>query len=184
MKAAPSSSGESRTFAQGEKQLIHPATARLANIDSPGVRGRQGRLPGQRGRGQANAIENRSETILLIRPRNLASVTCPLARPALAHDVARAEASLSHNDDGPIERLLARRAAWCLVDADLADREHVSSTVDGSPLPVVGSMDRRRDRAHRRLISTLKTLAEVRRSDRAVAVQVNVGDRVLGMARG
>ena len=37
------------------------------------------------------------------------------------------------------------------------------------------ALDRRRDRAHRRLSQTLKTLAQVRRLDR-VAVQVNVGD--------
>jgi hypothetical protein len=98
-----------------------------------------------------------------------------ISRAGVAKDLAAVAADLSDRSDGPIERLIVKRAALCAVDAGLADLEHIRAVPDSNDPAHVESLDRRRDRAHRRLLQTLKTLCEVRRLNR-VAVQVNVGD--------
>ena len=105
-----------------------------------------------------------------------------LAHDSVAKDLAAVTAGLAAVSDGPIERLLLRRAAVCVVDAGLADREHLESIRDPGNIGLAEVLDRRRDRAHRRLLQTLRVLAQVRRLNR-VAVQVNVGDNNLNILK-
>ena len=98
-----------------------------------------------------------------------------IAHDSVAKDLVAVTAGLAAPSDGPIERLIIQRAAVAVVDAGLADREHLDSIRDHRDPGLAEVLDRRRDRAHRRLLQTLRTLAQVRRLNR-VAVQVNVGN--------
>jgi hypothetical protein len=123
--------------------------------------------------------EGWSSQMLLFRLQDRASTVNLLSRASVEDNLAAAVHDLSDPRDGPIERLLVQRAALCLVDAGQADYEHLAMIRQAEEPWEAEVYDRRRDRAQRRLLATLKTLAEVRRLNRPAAVQVNqlsVGD--------
>ncbi len=120
-------------------------------------------------------VEGWSSHMLVLRLQDRSSQTNLLAREGIKRDLEATVAALSSRADGPIERLIVERSALCLVDAQQADLEHIGSVRDASNQATVEALDRRRDRAHRRLLLTLKTLCEVRRLNRP-AIRVNVGD--------
>ena len=102
--------------------------------------------------------------------------------PTLAHARIR---DLSDPADGPIEKLIVGRAAICAVDARMADLEHLQAIEHYDDARDAEPHDRRRDRAQRRLLATLRALADVRRINRPV-VQVNqltVGDGNVNVVR-
>jgi hypothetical protein len=85
-------------------------------------------------------------------------------------DAARREWEAARREwEAAVERLLAERVALCWVEVhtlDIATNANVGNAYD--------RFDRRRDRAHRRYLQTLRALAAVRRLD-LTAVQVNGG---------
>ena len=96
-------------------------------------------------------------------------------RHSVTDDISGIQRDLSKLTDGPSEDLIVRRAALSAVNARLADLEHVRAIADGRDTATIDALDRRRDRAHKRLLQCLEALAQVRRLNRP-AVQVNVGD--------
>lgn len=157
-----------------ETERDETATGRKVELMGQSQRGDAAAYAELKAMGGAGIVREWSETILLMRLQDRAGGKNLLAREAVACDLASVEAGLADRRDGPIERMIVKRAALCAIDANLADREHVNAIVGERPRAAVEAMDRRRDRAHRRLLSTLKALAEVRRMNRPV-VQVNVG---------
>jgi hypothetical protein len=122
--------------------------------------------------------ENWSSHVVLYRLQDRASSRNLLARAGVEDDLAAAVHDLSDSRDGPIERLLVHRASLCVIDARMADLEHLGMMQQVEDPWDAEVFDRRRDRAQRRLLHVLKTLADVRRINRP-AVQVNqlsVGD--------
>jgi hypothetical protein len=115
--------------------------------------------------------ESWSSHVVLYRLMDRASLTNLLARASVEGDLTVAIRDLSDPRDGPIERLIVGRAAICVVDAHQADLEHLRAMEHYDDPRDAESFDRRRDRAQRRLLATLKTLAEIRRLVRP-AVQV------------
>ncbi len=95
-----------------------------------------------------------------------------LARELMARELDRLAADLAGPEPTALERLLGRRAALCW----LAVHQYETTYARDAPDLTLGQSDcqqRRIDRAHRRLLSALRTLAAVRRVPTA-AVQVNV----------
>jgi hypothetical protein len=84
-------------------------------------------------------------------------------------------AALAGPTTSPTERLLAETAATCWFAFRLHEAQYASSvkSEDGMYLAQSEHAQRRIDRAHRRLLSTLKTLAAVRRLA-LPALQINV----------
>ena len=93
------------------------------------------------------------------------------AREALVRKLALLRAELAGPDPAPIERLLAERAAFCWMTVYEYERQYANS---GQLLPGQAEFHQRRiDAAHRRFLSSLKTLSTVRRLAPA-AIQVNI----------
>jgi len=115
------------------------------------------------------------ESMILFRLQDRAAGKNLLAREGIKDELAATIADLTASADGPIERLIVRRAALSLVDAELADHEHLTSMRTANHPSAIEALDRRRDRAHRRLLVTLRALCEVRRMNRP-SIQVNIGD--------
>jgi hypothetical protein len=125
--------------------------------------------------GEAQGIsftEDWSSHVVLYRLMDRASSRNLLARAAVEDDLAATIRGLSAPGDGPIEKLVVGRAAICAIDARMADLEHLQAMELYDDARDAEAFDRRRDRANRRLLATLKTLADVRRINRP-AVQVN-----------
>ena len=62
----------------------------------------------------------------------------------------------------PVERILAGRATLCWLDAYRCDYEAIKTHNLGESVRIIGMRICRQDRAHRRLLSALKMLAEIR----------------------
>jgi hypothetical protein len=128
--------------------------------------------------GEAQGIsytESWTSHLIRYRLQDRASSTNLLARASIEEELAAVIRDLSDPRDGAIERLIIARAAICALDADLSELEHLRAIEHYDDARDAEVYDRRRDRAHRRLLATLKALADVRRINRPV-VQVNVGD--------
>jgi hypothetical protein len=78
----------------------------------------------------------------------------------------------------PLERVLAETAATAWFAHRLHEARYASSATSGNGMSLAQSehAQRRIDRAHRRLVSTLKTLAAVRRLA-VPALQINLAHR-------
>jgi hypothetical protein len=130
--------------------------------------------------GEAQGIsftEDWSSHVVLFRLMDRASSKNLLARAGVEDDLKATIRDLSEPNDGPIEKLVVGRAAVATVDARMADLEHFRAIEHYDDPRDAETFDRRRDRAQRRLLATLKTLAEVRRLNRP-AVQVAQLNRV------
>jgi hypothetical protein len=106
-----------------------------------------------------------------------------LARAGIERVVERVEGELAEPGDGPIERLIIGRAALCAADTSLSERDYQYAAGAGGAAAPIEALDRRRERSQRMLLTTLKTLAAVRRMNRPV-VKVNVGDGNLNVLNG
>jgi hypothetical protein len=94
-----------------------------------------------------------------------------LVMEAIQRNVDQTRAELEGPDPTPIERLLAERAALCWHIANWYENNFVNS--EGMSIGQADYHQRRIDRAHRRFLSAVETLARVRKL--AVPVlQVNV----------
>ena len=96
------------------------------------------------------------------------------AREALVRKLALLRAELAGPDPSPIERLLAERAAFCWMTVYEYERQYANSR--DLPPRQAEFHQRRIDAAHRRFLSSLKTLATVRKLAPA-AIQVNIGEK-------
>jgi hypothetical protein len=94
-----------------------------------------------------------------------------LMREGVHAELARVRAELAGPSPTPVEALLAERAAHCWLDVYLWEMKATGKEVSFQTLATI---DRFRDRAHRRYLQALKALAQVR-TLRMPAVQVNVG---------
>jgi hypothetical protein len=110
--------------------------------------------------------------MLLLRLQDRSSPRNLISRASVVDQLAAAARELSEAGDGPIERLLIERVALALVDTRQSDYEHICAVIQADDPREAEPLDRRRDRANRRLLATLKTLEDVRRINRP-AVQVN-----------
>ena len=103
-----------------------------------------------------------------VRASNLAK------KELLRRQVERLRNALAGEDPTLIEYLLSERAALCWIDVHCCDLDVIAAE-RGGQTSRAAYYDRRRDRAHRRYLSALRSLASVRRQCLA-AIQVNVGD--------
>ena len=103
-----------------------------------------------------------------VRASNLAK------KELLRRQVERLRNALAGEDPTLIEYLLSERAALCWIDVHCCDLDVIAAERGGQSSRAAYH-DRRRDRAHRRYLSALRSLASVRRQCLA-AIQVNVSD--------
>jgi hypothetical protein len=96
-------------------------------------------------------------------------------RSKLIRDVFDLSAEIAGPAPSPVERVLAKIAATSWFAFRMHEAQYVSSVTSegGMTLSQSEHAQRRIDRAHRRLLSTLKTLATVRRLA-VPALQINV----------
>lgn len=86
---------------------------------------------------------------------------------------------LSGPDPSPLEQMLVNRIVTCWLQVQLGDQQCLET--DGLTLKQVEHREKVRDRAHRRLLQAIKTLARIRKMAVPV-VQVNVAERQVNVA--
>ena len=106
-------------------------------------------------------------------------------KDALRQELADVAADLAGPNPTPVEANLARAAALCWFAWRLYEANHASAATSdrGVPLAQGDYQQRRIDRAHRRYLATLKTLATVRRLA-LPALQVNLARQQVNIANG
>ncbi len=101
------------------------------------------------------------------------------AREAMSAELQRLKSSLAGSSPTPIEQLLVDRVAACWVQANYADwteATHGERTISQAEWAA-----KRQTMAHKRLLSALKTLAEVRRL-MVPTLQVNIAEQKVNVA--
>jgi hypothetical protein len=103
-------------------------------------------------------------------------------KDGLRRELAEVAAELAGPSPSPVEATLARTAALCWFALRMAEAQYAAYMKSGDVrLDVAEFRQRRIDQAHRRYLSTLKTLATVRRL--AVPVlQVNLARQQVNVA--
>ena len=96
-----------------------------------------------------------------------------LGQEIIRRQIRSAASELGGPNPSPIEAMLARRAALCWISVNWSESMHTNAVNEGTTFAKSDHYQRRIDRAHRRLLSSLKALASVRRVP-LTAVQVNV----------
>jgi len=94
-------------------------------------------------------------------------------KEGLKRKLALLREGLAGPDPAPIERLLAERAAFCWLTVYEYERQYANSR--NLPAKQAEFHQRRIDAAHRRFLSSLKTLATVRKLA-LPAIQVNIAE--------
>jgi hypothetical protein len=95
-------------------------------------------------------------------------------KTSLTNDIDKLAAELAGSMPSPLERVLADTAATCWFAFRMHEAQYAGAvTGDGMSLAQSDHAQRRMDRAHRRFLSTVKTLATVRRLA-LPAPQINV----------
>jgi hypothetical protein len=95
-------------------------------------------------------------------------------KATLREDISDVAAKLAGPTPSPVERVLADTAATCWFAYRLHEAQYADNvTSEGMSFAQSEHAQRRMDRAHRRFLSTIKTLATVRRLA-VPAVQINV----------
>lgn len=105
-----------------------------------------------------------------------------VAREAVKAKLAELASELSGPSPSPLERLLVERTVTCWLDVQEADRHYLKAAKGECSFAQGEYYQRRQDRAHRRLLTAIKTLAQVRKLGGAV-VQVNVADQQINVAQ-
>ena len=99
-----------------------------------------------------------------------------ITREAIVRKAGAVEAEFAGPDASPLERLLAASVAVCWLGA--AEAEIAAADGAAGPTPKAEYLDRRRDRARKRLESALKTLALVRKLLRPTPAPPGVASRL------
>ncbi len=105
-----------------------------------------------------------------------------LAREAVKAKLAELVSELAGPSPSPLERLLVERIATCWLDVQEADRRYLKAAKGQGSFALGEYYQRRQDRAHKRLLTAIKTLAQVRKLGGAV-VQVNVAEQQINVAQ-
>jgi len=105
----------------------------------------------------------------------------PVVNEALCRKLKRMKAELAGAEPNPLERLLAERIAACWLQVQFADAKYAWSLNHGMSLEQGDYYQRCQGRAHRRYLSAIRTLAQVRRLLKP-AVQLNVAERQVNIA--
>ena len=98
-----------------------------------------------------------------------------VGKEMLKAKLAELKQELAGPSASPIERLLAERVAVCWLQVQNADGAYLNQWETSTPAQVE-HLQKTQDRAHRRFLSAIKTLAQVRRLCVPV-LQVNVGEK-------
>jgi hypothetical protein len=100
----------------------------------------------------------------------------PIQRASLVLKVGRLQHDLAGKDPSPIEKVLAERVAVCYLDAYYSDQlaQWNCDMIRGE------FYERRQDRAHRRYLQAIKTLAECRKLEAQTIQQTVEGLRLVG----
>jgi hypothetical protein len=171
----------------GEIVPAMPTGPELEKLAEKARRGDNGALAEIR-----RALAGRAERLIQLGSGDLARGVESLAIASLAgedqlfRDGVRAKMDLLRAELGgpqpsPIERLLAERAALCWLDCHGADLVAEVEGRKGMDAKARDYHDRRRERAHRRYLSALKTLAQIRKLA-LPAIQVNIGGQQVNVA--
>jgi hypothetical protein len=108
----------------------------------------------------------------------------PTSKELLRDELCDFAAKLAGGSPSPIETLLAHTAATCWFAFRMHEAQYAASIVsDGMSLAQSEHAQRRIDRAHRRLLSTVKTLAAVRRIA-LPSLQINVARQQVNQLNG
>ena len=98
-----------------------------------------------------------------------------VVREGIERTADRLRRDLLRDGDGPLERVLVDRVVACWLQVSYADWQHGMTLKKASYSYRDGAYDQdRMDRAHRRFLQAVKTLATVRRL-LVPSVQVNIG---------
>ena len=103
-----------------------------------------------------------------------------LTREALTRHVETLQRELAGPSPSVLERLLAERIVLCWLEVHCLDPALSAKTE--MPVRHAEFSDRRRDRAHRRYLSALRSLATIRRL-LIPSVQLNIGSKQVNIAR-
>jgi hypothetical protein len=97
-------------------------------------------------------------------------------KASLKEELRDVAAELTGPSPSPVERVLAETAATSWFAFRMSEAHYASGATSEGGMTIAQSehAQRRTDRAHRRLMSTLKTLATVRRLALPGAVQINL----------
>jgi hypothetical protein len=100
-------------------------------------------------------------------------------RELMRRRLARVRDELAGPDPTPLEQLLAERAALCWLDANVTDALY--ATDEGISFKQAEYQGRARERAQRRFLQAVKTLAMVRKLG-LPSIQVNIGENQVNVA--
>lgn len=113
--------------------------------------------------------------------RNLFAHYSPGARETLITQLQNERKRLAGDDPSPLERILANRIALDWAASLEADRRCVLAPGESRTLALSDFYEKQAERAHRRLMRSTKTLAEVRKLLRP-SVQVNIAEKQVNVA--
>ncbi len=102
-----------------------------------------------------------------------------LIKEAMEQEIVKLEAALAGASPTPIEQLLAERASICWFILNRYEDAYARS--DGWPIHSVDLQMRKIDKAHARLLSALRTLAQVRKLA-LPTLQVNIARNQVNVA--
>ena len=130
--------------------------------------------------GESDGILSRVMDVATHVEEILVESTCGknlLYREVMVRDIHALADKLAGPGSSPVENLLARRASLCWYTVHIYEKKYARSK--SVTLALGNYLEDRIDRAHRRLLTSLKTLATVHRLMRgAPLVTVNVGQSV------
>jgi hypothetical protein len=100
----------------------------------------------------------------------------PIRREALRLKVGRLQAELAGDDPSPIDRVLAERVSVCYMDTYYSDQLSQSNDDVG----LAAFLQARQDRAQRRYVAAIRSLAECRRVEASIVEQAVRRFKVVG----
>jgi len=103
-----------------------------------------------------------------------------LTQEALPPQLKAMKKDLAGPDPSPLERLLAERIVACWLQLQYADAIYAQN-LDDMNMTQSEYHQRRLDRLHRRYLSSIKTLAQIRKL--GPAVQINLAEKQINTAR-
>ncbi len=89
---------------------------------------------------------------------------------------------LAGDHASPLERLLVERIVMCWLDLQLCGKK-MAEQHDFMPLDVAAYQHKRLEQAHKRYVSSIKALAEVRKLQ-LPTMQINIGQKQVNLAQG
>lgn len=108
--------------------------------------------------------------------------TGPMPRQLIANEYDARLAAVAGPDATPLELVLVERVVVSQMQVSKFEREYTRNIENTIGTSMADFMERRLDRAHKRLLSAVKTLAQVRRLQVPLAVQINVAEKQINIA--